>query len=70
MRDHRSNDDMRDRRSDDDVEDRRDDHSVNDNRPWRETLENCREMKKAGKLSSQMKKECKAARKVRKASKQ
>jgi hypothetical protein len=70
MRDRRGDGDMRDRRGDEDVKDRRDDHSVNDNRPWRETLENCREMKKAGKLSSQMKKECKAARKVRKASKQ
>ena len=53
--------DMRDYRGEDDAY---------DDRPWRETLRNCREMKKAGKLSRSMKEECKAARELKKASKQ
>ena len=63
--------DMRERRPAEDMRERRD--SINQrstDRPWRETLAKCREMKKAGKLSRAMKEECKAARELRKRSKQ
>ena len=63
--------DMRERRPAEDMRERRD--SINQrstDRPWRETLAKCREMKKAGKLSRAMKEECKAARELRKKSKQ
>ena len=63
--------DMRERRPAEDMRERRD--SINQHstdRPWRETLAKCREMKKAGKLSRAMKEECKAARELRKKSKQ
>ena len=63
--------DMRERRPAEDMRERRD--SINQrstDRPWRETLAKCREMKKAGKLSRAMKEECKAARELKKKSKQ
>ena len=41
-----------------------------DDRPWRDILKNCRQMKKKGKLSPAMKQECKAARKLKKESRQ
>ena len=71
MRERRPAEDMRERRPAEDVRERRDSsnqHSTD--RPWRETLAKCREMKKAGKLSRAMKEECKAARELRKKSKQ
>ena len=71
MRDPRGSGDMRDPRGEEDTRgDRYGGDGESDDRPWRETLKNCREMKKAGTLSSEMKKECKAARELRKASKQ
>ena len=71
MRERRPAEDMRERRPAEDMRERRD--SINQrstDRPWRETLAKCREMKKAGKLSRAMKEECKAARELRKRSKQ
>ena len=71
MRERRPAEDMRERRPAEDMRERRD--SINQrstDRPWRETLAKCREMKKAGKLSRAMKEECKAARELRKKSKQ
>ena len=71
MRERRPAEDMRERRPAEDMRERRD--SINQHstdRPWRETLAKCREMKKAGKLSRAMKEECKAARELRKRSKQ
>ena len=41
-----------------------------DDRPWRDILKNCRQMKKRGALSRAMKQECKAARKLKKESRQ
>ena len=41
-----------------------------DDRPWRDILKNCRKMKKKGKLSKAMRQECKAARKLKKESRQ
>ena len=71
MRDRRPTDEMRDRGPADDMRDRRESASQSaTDRPWRATLEKCREMKKAGKISKTMKKECKAAREMRKNSKQ
>jgi len=35
-------------------------------RPWRDILKNCRQMKKAGKLSREMRQECKRARAMKK----
>ena len=71
IRERRPAEDMRERRPAEDMRERRD--SINQrstDRPWRETLAKCREMKKAGKLSRAMKEECKAARELRKRSKQ
>ena len=71
MMERRPAEDMRERRPAEDMRERRD--SINQrstDRPWRETLAKCREMKKAGKLSRAMKEECKAARELRKRSKQ
>ena len=70
-RERRPAEDMRERRPAEDMRERRDsiDQRSTD-RPWRETLAKCREMKKAGKLSRAMKEECKAARELRKKSKQ
>ena len=71
MRERRPAEDIRERRPAEDMRERRD--SINQrstDRPWRETLAKCREMKKAGKLSRAMKEECKAARELRKKSKQ
>ena len=63
--------DMGERRPATDMRERRDSSSQRStDRPWRETLAKCREMKKAGKLSKAMKEECKAARELRKKSKQ
>ena len=63
--------DMRERRPAEDMRERRDGiNQRSTDRPWRETLAKCREMKKAGKLSRAMKEECKAARELRKKSKQ
>ena len=63
--------DMRERRPTEDMRGRRDSNNQRSaDRPWRETLAKCREMKKAGKLSRAMKEECKAARELRKKSKQ
>ena len=70
MRDYRGEEDMRDPRREEDMRDYRGETPAYDDRPWRETLKKCREMKKAGKLSRSMKEECKAARELRKASKQ
>ena len=70
MRDPRREEDMRDYRGEEDMRDYRGEDPAYDDRPWRETLKNCREMKKAGKLSRSMKEECKAARELKKASKQ
>ena len=70
MRDYRGEEDMRDPRREEDMRDYRGEDPSYDDRPWRETLKNCREMKKAGKLSRSMKEECKAARELKKASKQ
>ena len=70
MRDYRGEEDMRDPRREEDMRDYRGEDPAYDDRPWRETLKNCREMKKAGKLSRSMKEECKAARELKKASKQ
>ena len=71
MRERRAAEDTRERRPAEDMRERRDsiDQRSTD-RPWRETLAKCREMKKAGKLSRAMKEECKAARELRKKSKQ
>ena len=63
--------DMRERRPAEDMRERRDStNQRSTDRPWRETLAKCREMKKAGKLSRAMKEECRAARELRKKSKQ
>ena len=63
--------DIRERRPAEDMRERRDGmNQRSTDRPWRETLAKCREMKKAGKLSRAMKEECKAARELRKKSKQ
>ena len=71
MRERRPAEDMRERRPAGDMGERRDNSSQRStDRPWRETLAKCREMKKAGKLSKAMKEECKAARELRKKSKQ
>ena len=71
MRERRPAEDMRDRRPAEDMRERRDSSNQRPtDRPWRETLAKCREMKKAGKLSRAMKEECKAARELRKKSKQ
>ena len=71
MRERRPTEDMRERRPAEDVRERRDSSNQRStDRPWRETLAKCREMKKAGKLSKAMKEECKAARELRKKSKQ
>ena len=70
MRDPRGEADMRDPRGEEDMRDpRKEEDNASVDRPWRETLRNCREMKKAGTLSAEMKRECKAARDLRKASK-
>ena len=70
MRDPRGEADMRDPRGEEDMRDpRKEEGNASVDRPWRETLRNCREMKKAGTLSAEMKRECKAARDLRKASK-
>ena len=71
MRERRPAEDMRERRPTEDMRERRDSNNQRSaDRPWRETLAKCREMKKAGKLSRAMKQECKAARELRKKSKQ
>ena len=71
MRERRPDGDMRERRPTEDMRGRRDSNNQRSaDRPWRETLAKCREMKKAGKLSRAMKEECKAARELRKKSKQ
>ena len=71
MRERRPAEDMRERRPAEDMRERRDGiNQRSTDRPWRETLAKCREMKKAGKLSRAMKEECKAARELRKRSKQ
>ena len=71
MRERRPAEDMRERRPAEDMRERRDSISQRStDRPWRETLAKSREMKKAGKLSRAMKEECKAARELRKRSKQ
>ena len=71
MRERRPAEDMRERRPAEDMRERRDSNNQrSSDRPWRETLAKCREMKKAGKLSRAMKEECKAARELRKKSKQ
>ena len=71
MRERRPAEDMRERRPAEDMRERRDSNNQRTaDRPWRETLAKCREMKKAGKLSRAMKEECKAARELRKKSKQ
>ena len=71
MRERRPAEDMRERRPAEDMRERRDSSNQRStDRPWRETLAKCREMKKAGKLSGAMKEECKAARELRKKSKQ
>ena len=71
MRERRPAEDMRERRPAEDMRERRDSSNQRStDRPWRETLAKCREMKKAGKLSRAMKEECKAARELRKKSKQ
>ena len=63
--------DIRERRPAEDMRERRDSSNQRStDRPRRETLAKCREMKKAGKLSRAMKEECKAARELRKKSKQ
>ena len=68
--------DVRDPRGPGDVRDPRGgdprvggDTAPND-RPWRDILKNCRQMKKKGKLSKAMRQECKAARKLKKESRQ
>ena len=71
MRERRPAEDMRERRPAEDMRERRDSSNQRStDRPWRETLAKCREMKKAGKLSRAMKEECKAARELKKKSKQ
>ena len=71
MRERRPAEDMRDRRPPEEMRERGDSRNQRSNdRPWRDTLAKCREMKKAGKLSRAMKEECKAARELRKKSKQ
>ena len=71
MRERRPAEDMRERRPDEEMRERRDSSNQRStDRPWRETLAKCREMKKAGKLSRAMKEECKAARELRKKSKE
>ena len=71
MRERRPAGDMWERRPATDMRERRDSITQRaTDRPWRETLAKCREMKKAGKLSRAMKEECKAARELRKRSKQ
>ena len=71
MRELRPAGDMGERRPATDMSERRDSSSQRStDRPLRETLAKCREMKKAGKLSKAMKEECKAARELRKKSKQ
>ena len=52
-----------------DVRDPRDHgDTTSDDRPWREILKNCRQMKKSGRLSPEMRQECKAARKLKRES--
>ena len=52
-----------------DVKDPRDHRDTTfDDRPWREILKKCRQMKKSGRLSPEMRQECKAARKLKKES--
>jgi hypothetical protein len=71
MRERRPAEDMRERRPAEDTRERRDSSNQRStDRPWRETLAKCREMKQAGKLPKAMKEECKAARELRKKSKQ
>ena len=71
MIDRRPAGDMRERRPAEDMGERRSgSNQRSTDRPWRETLAKCREMKKVGKLSRGMKEECKAARELRKKSKQ
>ena len=71
MRERRPAEEMRERRPAEDMRERRDStNQRSTDRPWRETLAKCREMKKAGKLSRAMKEECRAARELRKKSKQ
>ncbi len=71
MRDSRSRDDARDPRGSGDMRDPRiQNNQVSEDRPWRAVLKRCREMKKAGPLTPSMKQECKAARKLKKDSKQ
>ena len=81
VRDPRGPGDVRDPRGPGDVRDPRGgdprggdprvggDTAPND-RPWRDILKNCRQMKKRGALSRAMKQECKAARKLKKESRQ
>ena len=71
IRERRPAEDMRERRPAEDMRERRDSSSQRaTDRPWRDTLAKCREMKKAGKLPRAMKEECKAARELRKKSRQ
>ena len=71
IRERRPAEDVRERRPAEDMRERRDSSNQRStDRPWRETLAKCREMKKAGKLPRAMKEECKAARELRKKSKQ
>ena len=70
VRDPRDHGDVRDPRSGGgDVRGPRDHGDTkSDDRPWREILKNCRQMKKSGRLSPEMRQECKAARKLKKES--
>ena len=66
---HISGGDVRDPRDHEDVRDPRDHGDTTfDDRPWREILKKCRQMKKSGRLSPEMRQECKAARKLKKES--
>ena len=68
-RDPRDHEDVRDPRDHEDVRDPRDHGDTTfDDRPWREILKKCRQMKKSGRLSPEMRQECKAARKLKKES--
>ena len=70
VRDPRDHGDVRDPRSGGgDFRDPRDHGDTTfDDRPWREILKKCRQMKKSGRLSPEMRQECKAARKLKKES--
>ena len=69
VRDPRDHEDVRDPRDHEDVRDPRDHGDTTfDDRPWREILKKCRQMKKSGRLSPEMRQECKAARKLKKES--